>query len=484
MPGRQRRDRALREWYKASVRVDGRWLWVAWDAWRVSHGAVAAVEDRQRRRLADLIAFARTRSAFYCALYGQLPDDVADIRQLPTVTRQDLMANFDRWVTDPVITRDGVEAFVADSSRVGQRYLDRYAVWVTSGVHDEPYIVVQDPSALAVYRGLTLARGWLPWMGPRRLLAVMAQRDRVASVVASGSHFTSVGMMHLASKQRPWPFDRVRVFPTGLPTKQLVQRLNDFQPAELVGYSSSLSLLAREQLAGRLRIRPILLGSGGEWLTPGTRRVLEAAFHCPVRENYGASEFTRAAWDCRLHRLHLSADWVVLEPVDENHQPVPPGQAADTVLLTNLANRVQPLIRYDLGDSLRFGPDPCPCGSPLPTIQLEGRQDEMLIFTTERGGRVVVRPRTVFDLVEAAAGVESFQVVQSGPADVQVRLAVSAGADGEAVWEAVRCRLESELQRAGLASVRLSRASEPPAPLSVMKKYRLALREAEAPPVG
>src|SRR5438093_6409873 len=77
MPGRQRRDRALREWYKASVRVDGRWLWVAWDAWRVSHGAVAAVEDRQRRRLADLIAFARTRSAFYCALYGQLPDAVA-----------------------------------------------------------------------------------------------------------------------------------------------------------------------------------------------------------------------------------------------------------------------------------------------------------------------------------------------------------------------------------------------------------------------
>ena len=70
------------------------------------------------------------------------------------------------------------------------------------------------------------------------------------------------------------------------------------------------------------------------------------------------------------------------------------------------------------------------------------------------------------------------------PADVQVRLAVSAGADGEAVWEAVRFRFQSELQRAGLAAVRLSRAPERPAPLSVMKKYRLALHEAEAPPVG
>ena len=57
--------------------------------------------------------------------------------------------------------------------------------------------------------------------------------------------------------------------------------------------------------------------------------------------------------------MHLNADWVILEPVDRAYRPVPPGVMSHTVLLTNLANRVQPIIRYDLGDSVVIEPDPC-----------------------------------------------------------------------------------------------------------------------------
>lgn len=57
----------------------------------------------------------------------------------------------------------------------------------------------------------------------------------------------------------------------------------------------------------------------------------------------------------------MNADWVLLEPVDERHRPTPPGVPSHTVLLTNLANRVQPLIRYDLGDSVTLLDRPCQC---------------------------------------------------------------------------------------------------------------------------
>ena len=72
-------------------------------------------------------------------------------------------------------------------------------------------------------------------------------------------------------------------------------------------------------------------------------------------------------------RLHVSADWYIFEPVDRNYRLVLRGEPSHTVLMTNLANRVQPLIRYDQGDSVTLRPDACPCGSPLPAIRVVGR---------------------------------------------------------------------------------------------------------------
>ena len=87
------------------------------------------------------------------------------------------------------------------------------------------------------------------------------------------------------------------------------------------------------------------------------------------------------ASECHLGRLHLNSDWLVLEPVDEHHRPVPPGAIGHTTLLTNLANRVQPLIRYDLGDRVRLLPTACACGSSRPLIEVEGRVDARKLLT-------------------------------------------------------------------------------------------------------
>src|SRR5206468_3508687 len=82
------------------------------------------------------------------------------------------------------------------------------------------------------------------------------------------------------------------------------------------------------------------------------------------------------AYGCREGSLHVNADWVLLEAVDRDYAPVRAGEASHTVLLTNLANRAQPLLRYDLGDSIVVQPEPCRCGNPLPAIQVQGRCDD------------------------------------------------------------------------------------------------------------
>ena len=63
-------------------------------------------------------------------------------------------------------------------------------------------------------------------------------------------------------------------------------------------------------------------------------------------------------------RLHLNGDWAILEPVDERAATGADRRFGCTTLLTNLANEVQPIIRYDLGDRVRIAPGGCDCGSP------------------------------------------------------------------------------------------------------------------------
>ena len=144
------------------------------------------------------------------------------------------------------------------------------------------------------------------------------------------------------------------------------------------------------------------------------RAFLHETFHCPVSNDYGASEFLALACECPLGRLHANADWAILEAVDEDDRPVPPGASGARCLLTNLANRVQPLLRYDLGDRVRIHAQPCACGSPFPVIEVQGRSDDTLRLGL---GEDVVRlsPLAVSTVLEDDAGLFDFQLVQQGP---------------------------------------------------------------------
>ncbi|MEW6230838.1 MAG: phenylacetate--CoA ligase family protein [Chloroflexota bacterium] len=444
----------------------------AWDIWRTSHGGQFAVAARQQSRLTDLIEFARRHSPFYRKLYHQLPVDTRDVRRLPPVTKPELMANFDDWVTDPAVTQAGVEAFVADKTLVGRLYLGRYAVWTTSGVTGKPGIFVHDGEALAVYDALVVVRFWLASLTAGRLWAMLRRGGRVATVVATGGHFTGFATMERARRLYPALFDIIRTFSVLTPLAELVQALNNFQPALLVGYPTAMTLLAQEQAAGRLKINPVLVATAAEWLAPAARRQIEATFNCPVRDTYAASEFMGIAFECGHGWLHVAGDWVILEPVDEAYRPVPPGQASHTTLLTNLANRVQPVLRYDLGDSITMSPEPCPCGSPLPAIRVEGRRDEILYLPAPGGDAIPLLPLALATVVEETPGVGRFQVIQTAPATLSVRLEVIPGTESTQVWETVALRLRDYLSAQGLPSVDVKLAPEPPSRDPASGKFR------------
>jgi putative adenylate-forming enzyme len=431
------------------------WGWFSrmTEIWWTRNVGRPAIDAARSSRTSSLVAFARAHSPFYRRAWRALPQRDLALAELPVATKRELMAHFDDWATDPGVDRAGVEAFLADRTHIGERYLGRYVVWKSSGSTGEPGIFVQDEAALATYDALIAVQlAGTRLVGPYAW-GLLAQGGRAALIAATGDHFASIASWQRMCRGAPWP--NARAFSVMDPLPHLVAELNAYQPAFLASYPTMLAQLAQEQLAGRLRIGPTCLWSGGEYLAPSTGAAIERAFGCALINEYGASECMCIAVGCREGWLHVNADWVVLEPVDGDYRPTPPGEPSHTVLLTNLANRIQPVIRYDLGDSVVAKPDPCACGSPLPAIRAEGRHDDVLALRTADGGTVSLLPLALTTVVEDAADVHRFQLVQQAPDRLALRLGPCEASQRKIVWHAASAALHHYLAEQSLANVQV-----------------------------
>ena len=460
------------------------WRCVArmYEIWWTRSAGRAAIETAGRNRFDALVQFARVHSPLYRDLYRGLPERSLAPSELPVVTKHALMARFDDWMTDPNVRLAGVEAFLADRGHIGERYLDRFVVWKSSGSTGVPGIYVQDDEALATFDALMAAH-----FDPVRFAAqfagsMLTSGGRAALVAATGEHFASIASWQRVCQSSPWI--AARGFSIMEPLPRLVAELNDYQPTFLASYPSMLALLADEQAAGRLRISPRTLWSGGERLPAATQANIERAFGCRLCNEYGASECMSIAYGCREGWLHVNADWVLLEPVDRDYRPTRPGQPSHTVLLTNLANRVQPIIRYDLGDSVIARPDPCACGSPLPAIQVEGRHDDVVALVAPDGTTVRLLPLALTTVVEEAAHVHRFQIVQTAADRLALRLEPGEGSTRRDVWHAAAPALRAYLNRQSLPNVHVGLDRCGPLPDRGSGKLREVVVAMTEPPVA
>lgn len=446
---------------------------VAWLArlpatWLAPWASADALAAQARARLDALVQHARAHSPFYAEHYrrhGLRPGARVELAALAPVDKPRLMRDFDRWVADPAVRYEDVRRFMADPANIGAYFRDRYAVWKSSGTTGEPGVFLHTREALAIYDALAATR-----FDPRgRLLPRLAWRSwastgRAALIAATGDHFAGVSSWERLRRNNPWWARTARIFSVLEPVSAWVAALNAWQPAVLSSYATVLTALAEEQRAGRLRIRPAACWSGGEWLAPAARDFIASVFDCPVLNDYGASEAFSIAFECEAGWMHLNSDWVCLEPVDASGHPVPPGTASHTTFLTNLANRVQPLIRYDLGDSITLRPGPCPCGNPLPALRVEGRRDDILHLRDARGRRATVCPMALCTVIEEAAGVHRFQVIQEGEAALAVRIDEADPARRDRAWRTLLPALRRFLRTQGLEGTTLRHDPGPPVP--------------------
>lgn len=441
-------------------------LSTVYSIWRAGHQSLEKISLLQKRRLEGLLHFTINNSPFYQRLYQDLrPEQISDIQSIPPITKRQLMASFDDWVTDPEITRSKADSFVADKSKIGEKFLGKYFLFTTSGTTGVPGIFIHDDDSWFLLGVLARIRGLPNWVDPGMLKDIITKRGlRTATLVATGGHFAGAAGVKLLINEHPILDRFYRIFSVMDPLPKTVAELNVYNPTVLFGYPTAIEMLAAEQEAGHLKINPSLALAAGEFLPPKGEERIARTFSCKVRQIYGASEFPYIALECAEGRYHINSDWVIVEPVDENYQPVEPGKPSHTVLLTNLVNRVQPIIRYDLGDSITMysSSEPCPCGKNFPSMKVEGRTNDILKLINARGERISIPPLAITTEVEEVPGVHRFQVIQTQSSALALRLEIDPEFEQEAVWSNVIYSLNEYLTLHNLPNIQLQKTDERP----------------------
>lgn len=348
------------------------------------------------------------------------------MRQLPVTRKPSLMAEFDDWLTIRSLPLDRARDHLRDMRKLGIP-IDDVAIFRTSGTSGEPAIIVLPSSFLEYSYGISMAR----FEGSQWKIAREIRKAGVNVTITGGNgHFAGVGFNKLMNHLHPTLAGHWTFIEAEQPIGCIVERLNAIPRIALIlTYPSILTILANEKEAGRLKIEPALFKTGGETLTDDLRKRVRRTFPSlkyNIVDAYACTECLAPSFECSRGRQHVNEDWVILEAVDEAMQPVPDGTLSPTVLLTVLANDVQPIIRYDLGDCLRFYTDPCPCGSPFRSFQVEGREATLI-----RVGGVTLSP-LVFDLEHEHA--RRTQLVQTSERTFDVRIELTDEAAAGVIW--------------------------------------------------
>ena len=399
-----------------------------WSRWQI--------EASQRKGLRELLAHALERSPFHRRRLGDFDPsrfDLPDLTSLPVMTKAEMMESLDDVFTDRRLNRGLVEQALAATATEPVPILGQYTTLASGGVSGQRGVFVSDPEAMAAYLSSTL-RSLMARLGPP---GGLPPEGLTIALVAATTAVHATRSVLAWTEGGASPFRAVPV-PVTLPLAEIVKRLNALQPPLLYGYASMLARLAVEQRAGRLRIAPMSVTTTSEMLLPEQRSAIAQAFGAPIVDIFGSSEGLVGTTAPDDDVLVFNSDLCIVELVDAGNRPVAPGVPSAKVLLTNLYNRTQPLIRYELTDSFVQQPDAADHGHLRAKVR--GRADEVLHYHD-----VDIHPHIVRSVMVKVPEILDYRVRQS-PRGIDVEAVAVAPVNSDRLAE----HLVQALAAAGL----------------------------------
>lgn len=369
---------------------------------------LAQTAERELPSVVATLRHAVTVSSFHRARLSPLLDTVhgvEDLERLPLMTKDDLRANFPEGLVQLDVMKAGLDTgellFATTSGTTGDRLqvvsdtrLPRFppdflTSWDVGAF--EPGVVPRT----AVFTSPVCA-------GPICHLGRVPMAERIVSGAT----------LYLNSSDDIFSLDREL-------GGNVLDELEAFDPHFLFVNPVYLAVLvARAQEWGRTLPRPRAIVSCYQYLSRCQRKVLSAAFGCPIYDLYSATDLGGAiiANTCRYGSLHVRLDQVFVELVRDG-RGVAPGELGRIAVTSH--HPIMPLVRYVVGDVGRWEGTPCRCGlgSQSPRLTVEGRARDVL-----RVGTKLVTARDVDEALAVVDGIGFYQLVETAPGEFTLTL--------------------------------------------------------------
>ena len=319
----------------------------------IQYCSVRELKDYQREKLKEILSTSKEAVPYFEEVIKDTNPD--NINSIPILTKE-------------IIRKNKKRMFNPDIPR---RKLVKYS---SSGTTGEPIVLFLERSTVGYYHaaqwrgfswyGVELgARGLKIWGVPLSLKSKIIEnsKDRITN------------------RLRISAFDMEK-----LKVKKIWDKILKFKSEYMYGYASALylfsCLLEENNLEGK-ELGLKLIVSTAEVLYEYQREKLKKFFECQVADEYGACEGGIIAFECPRGSMHITAENVYIEVVDENN--VPKGQSEEgKIIVTSLRNFGFPIIRYELGDVGALSKRVCSCGINLPLLEkINGRISDFVLTT-------------------------------------------------------------------------------------------------------
>lgn len=400
---------------------DVRRAWTLYAQWKTKISSVGRQEvlARQERAARDLLVYACAHVPLWRRLISGKDPRRLPWHDVPTVDRGVLVDCFRDTLNGVAPDTATVRALfgkgAATSLPTGQR------LFFSAGKTAKPVIVIYDARMWQTFLGAVLRR--FRYTGLDR-----SDSQFRLSLVGTSEHYHTLPRLRVL-------FPRADVQVVGLQhgVTKAARDLNEFQPDVLLGFSSAIALMVEAQVGGIVRIKPKHVFVGTDALSGNAREIIERVWSVQPFDAYACTEAGIVAFECPAHQgMHVNEDLVKLETSD------------DKVIVTNLVNRIQPIIRCVMPDAIQLDPSPCACGLPYIRLRtIEGRASVMLELPGQSGETVKVHPIVIRSALDPFLGTV-------GPAVSVHANTVEFEIHNEVDIPKVKHRLSAALRRAGV----------------------------------
>ena len=205
-----------------------------------------------------------------------------------------------------------------------------------------------------------------------------------------------------------------------------IKQIQSIKPKMLFGYPSALAHIAAHAEKNNIVLNDLGIKVAfvtSERLYDYQREKIQSIFGCPVANGYGGRDAGFIAHQCPQGGMHITADDIIVEIVDANGQVLPVGELGE-IVVTHLATRDFPFIRYRTGDMGLLSDKVCDCGRGLPLLaEVQGRTTD---FVVAQDGTVLHGLSLIYVLRDLE-GVDAFKITQESLEQTKVQIVKAAG---------------------------------------------------------